>query len=118
MKNLRLAIKIGILVVVMALTSVAIAIVGVRQLGKSNDQLNTLTDMTAGALTTTANARIELLRSLRWEKNAILVHDKAQAAEFAELARHDMDATAELRARLSSLVEAGMSNSEQKALSD
>ncbi len=118
MKNLRLSVKVGILVAVLLLTTVTITVVGVTQLGRLVDQFRALADSTGRQMMVAAEARVELLSSVRAEKNAILVTDKSRAMEFAEEARRSLGRVKELSGELGRLVGANLATSEGKSVLD
>jgi methyl-accepting chemotaxis protein len=118
MKNISLAAKIAILVAVLVLSGGTIAVVGVRQLAKSHDQLQTLIDRDSDAIIMASAIRIELLRAVRSEKNAVLARDKGQAGEWADKTRQAMKRLAQLRADIARLVDASTATREGKALAD
>lgn len=118
MKNLSLAMKIGILVAVLVISSIAITVVGVRQFAEMNDRFEHLIDVDSRALVTAEATRIDVLQSIRAEKNAVLALDAARAAEFADMARNEWKDLATDRAELGRLVGTNLGTREGKALSD
>ena len=118
MKNISMAGKIGILVAVFVLFGGFIAVVGVRQLAKSHDQLQSLVNRDSEALITASAMRIEVLRSLRAEKNAVLARDKGQAGEWADKARQAAQRLNQLRADVARITDANPATREGKALGD
>jgi methyl-accepting chemotaxis protein len=118
MKNISLATKIAILVAVLVVSGGTIAVVGVRQLAKSHDQLQTLVDRDSDAIIMASAMRIELLRAVRSEKNAVLARDKSQAAEWADKARQAERKLNQLRADVARVVDANTATREGKALAD
>jgi methyl-accepting chemotaxis protein len=118
MKNISLAAKITILVAVLVISGGTIAVVGIRQLAKSHDQLQTLVDRDSDAIIMASGMRIELLRAVRSEKNAVLARDKSQSAEWAAKASQAAQKLNQLRADIAHLVDANTASSEGKALAD
>jgi methyl-accepting chemotaxis protein len=117
-KNISLATKIGVLVLVMFLTGAAIAVVGLRQLADANVQMEELVNRTCRALRLANLTCIELLQSVRAEKNAILVTDKSRAIEWADKARQHNLERDQHRKDLAGIVETGQSSREGKALNE
>ena len=118
MKNLRLSVKVGILVAVLLSTTVAITAVGVVQLGRLVEQFRALADTTGRQMILAAEGRVELLAAVRAEKNAILVSDKTQAADFAEQARKRLGRVKEVSGELGKLIGANFGTAEGKAILD
>jgi methyl-accepting chemotaxis protein len=117
-KNLRLSVKVGILVVVLLATTATIAVVGVRQLERLNAQFGVLVDTTSREMTLAAEARVALLAAVRAEKNAILVPEKERATEFAEHAVQELKRLKDRRGDLARLLGANTGTPEGKALLD
>jgi methyl-accepting chemotaxis protein len=115
-KNLSLTAKIGILVGVMMICGAVIAYVGVRQMSRSEDQVENLVDKAGRALVLASAVRVDLLRSIRAEKNAVITPDKAQAAEFADQARKSIAELRQHLGELTRLVGLDLSSREGKAL--
>lgn len=118
MKNISLAAKIGILVGILVLSGGTIAVVGVRQLARSNEQLGIMVDITSPARRLASALRIDLLLAVRAEKNAVLTGDKSRAAEFADTARQRMGTLHEHRAEIARLLDGNPATREGKALAD
>ncbi len=118
MKNLSLATKIGILVAVLVISSVAITVVGVRQFAQMDDRFEHLIDVDSRALVTAEATRIDVLQAIRAEKNAVLSMDAARAGEFADAARNEWKDLAADRTDLAKLVGTNLGTREGKALSD
>jgi len=115
-KNLSLATKIGILVGVLVICGALIAYVGARQMSRSEDQLENLIDNAGRALVLASEVRVDLLGSIRAEKNAVITPDKAQAKEFADQARKSIAALRQHLGELTRLVGLDLSSREGKAL--
>ncbi len=116
MKNLSLATKIGILVGVLVICGAVIAFVGARQMSRSEDQLEYLIDNAGRALVLASAVRVDLLGSIRAEKNAVITPDKARATEFADQARKSIAELRQRLAELTRLVGMDLSSREGKAL--
>src|SRR5262245_3652146 len=108
----------SILVAVMILTGAAIAIVGLRQRAQMDERFAHLVSIDSQAIVTAQLARIDLLQSVRAEKNAVLSIDKNRAREFADRARQELKEMAQDRAALTRLVDAGPGTPAGKALVD
>lgn len=118
MKNFSLFAKIAILVAVLALSTAIVAFVGLRQLARTQARLETLVNSASRSARLASMVRVELLRSIRAEKNAVLVGDKARAAEFAEGARQALARLEKQLGELQTLVEANPATPEGRALLD
>lgn len=116
MKNLRLSVKMGILVAVLLLTTATIAGVGVRQLWRLVDQFRALAESTGREMILAAEGRVELLSAVRAEKNATLSEDKAQAAEFAEQGRRHLTRLQAVQDELVKLTGFALSGTEGKSV--
>ncbi len=116
MKNLSIAVKMGILVAVLLATAVTIAAVGVTQLAHLDTRFEHMVDTTVRAMRLSGDARVELLAAVRAEKNAVLVPEKSRALDFAALARTHLDQVKELRTELAKLVGANVATAEGKAM--
>ena len=117
-KNLTLSVKITILVAVLLTTVLIVAVVGVVQLLRLNARFDQVANTTSKAVWLSGDGRIELLTAVRNEKNALLVPDKAQAAEFADQARRAVDQVKQISAELESIVGINASTPEGRALSE
>ncbi|MGH7177908.1 MAG: methyl-accepting chemotaxis protein, partial [Tepidisphaeraceae bacterium] len=118
MRNLRLSVKIGVLVAVLLSTIVVVAIVGVVQLTDLDARFEHMVNTTGQAIQLSGDGRIELLTAIRNEKNAILAPDKAQAAEFADHARQSLKRLKEISSELEALVGVNLATPEGKATSE
>jgi methyl-accepting chemotaxis protein len=110
MKNVSLKTKIAILVGVLIATVLAVGLVGVLELGRTNERMRQLVDQNGRAVTAAARIRELLLSAIRAEKNAVLARDDAIADRFAKEAQESarqIDASAPELRRLVSAVEAG-----------
>ncbi len=117
MKNLPLAAKMTIMVVVLLATTVTLAVAGLRQLTnltRFESMVNTLIDET----TLASQARRAFLLAVRAEKNAVLAEDKTRASEFADRARTDLSQAKGFRDELAKLIGANTAAPEGKPLSD
>ncbi len=118
MKNLRLSVKVGILVAVLLATTVAITVVGVAQLGRLVDQFRLLADTVGPQMFLAGEARVLLLAAVRAEKNAVLVTEKERATEFADEARRSLGRLKEVCGELAKLAGANIATPEGKAIMD
>ncbi len=116
MKNLSLFTKIGILVFVLAASSGTIAVVGLRQLATVHEQLKSLVDRTSEAIMLAGATRVDLLRSLRAEKNAVLATSQSEAREWADRARESTEQRKRHSAELAGLVDESLGTAEGKAI--
>jgi methyl-accepting chemotaxis protein len=116
-KNFRLSVQVGILVAVLLLTTLAVAVVGVIQLSRLDSKFDAMVNETGRALRLASAANVEMLASVRAEKNAILADQKAPAIEFADIARQHRDRFKQLSAELSAHV-GGASGTEGKTVAD
>jgi len=117
-KNLSLATKIGILVAVLVIAGGVITFVGGRQAALMNARFGHLIDVDSRALIAAEEARIDLLQSIRAEKNCVLAFDAARASEFADEARTNWKELMADCAELSRLLGTNFATREGKALSD
>jgi methyl-accepting chemotaxis protein len=102
-KNLSMAMKMGILVVLLLATALTIAAVSVRELSHLTTQFGVAVNTTGRQMLLAEECRVALLAAVRAEKNAVLVSDKAQAAEFAKLARENLQKANTLRDEMASV---------------
>lgn len=84
MNRISLKGKIAILVGILAATILAVAIVGGRQLARTNAEIQNLVNVTNRAMDTASQLRIALLGAIRAEKNAVLSPDDLRTAQFAQ----------------------------------
>ncbi len=117
MKNLPLAAKMTIMVLILLATTVTLAVTGLKQLS-SLARFGSLVDQTIEETALAAMARRDFLLAVRAEKNAVLIEDKARASEFADTARKSLSSVKESRDGLRKLLGADAGKSEGKALSD
>ncbi|MEW6251751.1 MAG: methyl-accepting chemotaxis protein [Planctomycetota bacterium] len=118
MRNIPLSLKIGLLVAVFVLTGGTIAVVGVRQLARAHDTLGILIDQISPARRMASATSISLLRAVRAEKNAVLVQDKAKAAEHVEQVRQAMADLTQTRGELRDLIDRHFGSTEMQALTE
>jgi hypothetical protein len=118
MKNISLFAKITILVAVLAVSCGIVAFVGVRQLARAHERLEVIVNDASRSARLASMVRVELLRSIRAEKNAVMVEDKVKATEFADHARQALVRLDKELAELQSIVEANPATPEGKALLD
>jgi methyl-accepting chemotaxis protein len=117
-KNLRLSVKVGILVAVLLATVLIVALVGVVQLARLQARFDRVVNTTARAVQLSGDGRIELLTVVRSEKNAILVPDKTQASEFADQAHQSLARVKEIVSELEVLTGVDVATPEGKAMSE
>jgi methyl-accepting chemotaxis protein len=117
-KNLKLSVKVAVLVAVLLTTVLIVAVVGVVQLSRLDARFDQVANTTSKAVWLSGDGRIEMLTAVRGEKNAMLVSDKAQAAEFADQARQAVDRLKELSSELEAIVGANPSSPEGRAVSE
>jgi methyl-accepting chemotaxis protein len=118
MKHLSLSIKVALLVAVLLVTVLIVAIVGVVELTRLDARFDQLANTTGKAVHLSGDGRIELLTAIRGEKNAILLPDKARAAEFADQAKQSVNNLKEITGQLESLVGINVATPEGKAVSE
>lgn len=118
MKNLKLSVKVAILVAVLLATVLVVAVVGVVELSRLDARFDQVANTTSKAVWLSGDGRIELLTAVRGEKNAMLVPDKAQAAEFADGARQAINRLKEISSELEAIVGANPSTPEGRAVSE
>jgi methyl-accepting chemotaxis protein len=117
-KNLKLSVKVAILIAVLLATALIVAVVGVVQLSRLDARFDQMANTTSRALWLSGDGRIELLSAVRGEKNAILIPDKAQAAEFADQARQAVNHLEEITSELESVIGVNASTPEGRAVSE
>lgn len=84
MNRISLKTKLGILTGILTATIIAVAVVGGRQMARTNAEIQDLVNVTNRAAETTSQMRIALLRAIRAEKNAVLSPDDAQSSRFSQ----------------------------------
>jgi methyl-accepting chemotaxis protein len=117
-KNLKLSVKVAILVAVLLITVAVVAVVGVVQLTRLDARFDQMANTTSRAVWLSGDARIELLTVVRNEKNAILTTDKIKATEFAEQARQGIARLKEISNQMESLVGSNTGSPEGRAISE
>jgi methyl-accepting chemotaxis protein len=117
-RNVSLTSKIGVLVAVLVISGGAIAIVGARQVADLDERFERVVDQSCRAIILAEAARVDLLQSIRAEKNAVLVVSKERAAAFAETAREERKELKINSQELGRLIGTGLTSREGKAYSD
>jgi methyl-accepting chemotaxis protein len=117
-KNLKLSMKVGLLVVVLLATALIIGAVGVVQLTRLDGQFTRVVDTTGREIMLAYDCRVALLNSLRAAKNAIIDPDKAKAAEFGHSALENFKQAQDLQAKLVGIAGTNPGTKEGKALLD
>lgn len=84
MGNISVRTKMAILVGIMAAATLIVAIVGSVQLRHTNIQMQELVNVTNRTVDLASQVRVELLSSIRSEKNAVLSPDEDRSASFAK----------------------------------
>src|SRR6185436_7500850 len=87
--------KISLLVAILLATTLFVAVVGIRQL----ERLRTMDSQ----LMLASDCRVNLLRALRAEKNAIIMSDKARAEEYKKMAEKALADARESNRQLAAL---------------
>lgn len=105
MKHLRLRTKIGIVIAVLVVTAAIIAVVGLHQLGVINDRLQHVIEVTFREVGLCDQIRLNLLESIRAQKNAVLSDSDEKSHKFADEAAQKMALANTLRQELSPLIE-------------
>jgi methyl-accepting chemotaxis protein len=118
MRNLKLSMKVGLLVTVLLATILVVAVVGVVQLSQLDARFESLVKTTSRAIQLTGDGQSQLLMTIRAEKNAILVPDRAHAADSAEQAKKSLAAVKEIVDQLEGLVGVNAATPESKAVSE
>lgn len=118
MNRLSLKSKIWILVGILAGTVVAVAAVGGRQLSRTNAEVQQLVNVTSRATDLTSRLRIELLRAIRAEKNAVLTPEDARAVEFVQDAKARREEIDKLLPQLQGLLASEANSSERQQLEE
>jgi methyl-accepting chemotaxis protein len=114
----RLRTKIGIVIAVLAATAVAIAAVGIHQLGTVNSQLQNLVEVTAREIDLCERMRLELLQAIRAEKNSILSVKDEDSREHAEEAAKAAAAVNRYRQELSRMLDQHASSESRANLAE
>ena len=118
MRNLRVSARIRLLVAVLLATSLVVGAVGVVQLTLLEERFERMANTTSKAVWLTGDGRIELLMTIRAEKNAILMRDKTRAEEFAAEGRQSGSRLQQIRSELESLVGVNVATPEGRAMSE
>jgi len=117
-RNLSLALKIGVLVSVLVVAGAAIAVVGTHQASEMDERFERLVGQSSRAIVLAEAARVDLLQSIRAEKNAVLVVNKDQAVRFAEHARQERKELKQGCQELARLIDMGPASREGKTLAE
>src|ERR1043166_3056760 len=117
-KNMSLAVKVGILVAVLLATALSITSVSLMQLASLDARFDSMAATTIPKMTLASQVRRELLLAIRAEKNAILVREKTRALEFSDEARTHLKNSNTLRGELTKLIGNNFATPEGKALSE
>lgn len=91
MKNLKFSYKMAIMIGLLALTAGAITVAAVTRLGALNSEVRRLVEVSAKSVQTAEEIRIDLLESLRYERNAVISSEDAEAKKFVDMARQAND---------------------------
>ena len=118
MQHLRLRTKIGLVIGVLVLTALLIAAVGILQLRALNSRLQTLVDVTVQEQTLAFQMQLDLLRSVRAQKNCIISVKDDESRAFADQARKYMEAVSHSRTELKALIDQHGTPEEKEALAD
>src|SRR5262245_7634391 len=102
----------------MFITGAVIATVGLRQLADAHEELDKLVNRTSKALRLANLTRINLLMSIRAEKNSVLEFDKAKAKDWAERANKSKQESEQNKKELSTYVDTSLGTREGKAFDE
>jgi methyl-accepting chemotaxis protein len=114
MRNMSVKVKISILVAILAATTLAVAVVGALQLGRTNAQMQDLVNVTNRSIELASQVRIELLGAIRYEKNAVIAPEDERSAAFAKLAQERSAQLDLLLPQLQSLLATSMDSNERQ----
>lgn len=117
MKNLSISAKMAVLVAILLGTTGALTVTGLVQLA-GLAQFQSAVATTVDQSTRAQQLRREFLLAVRAEKNAVLVPDKARAAEFADSARTHLKNAKGFRDDLAKLIGYNVASAESKGLED
>lgn len=118
MKNLRIGVKLGLVIGVLLLTAVAIAAVGLVQLRLLNQQIQGMVEVTAQQLDLMTRLRVRMMEAIRYEKNSILSTDDSESKQFAERANQAWNEVEEYRRKLMTALLLDDSPEEEKLMVD
>ncbi len=91
MKNLGIGWKIGVLMLVVLVTDVFRAIMGLNQVSRVNEHIQQLVDVLVRNVELVNQIKNHVVNSLRMEKNSVIAPRAEESATFAALARKDLD---------------------------
>jgi methyl-accepting chemotaxis protein len=118
MQHLRLRTKIGLIIIVLVVTALLIAAVGIVQLQGLNARLQTLVDVNVQQQNLGAQVQLDLLRAVRAQKNSIISVKDDESRAFADLARKFTEAVGRSRSDLKKLIDQHGTAEEKEALAD
>jgi methyl-accepting chemotaxis protein len=116
MNRLRLRAKIGLVIAVLVATAIGIAAVGYYQLGRVNDRVKAMIDVTAQAYHLSEMTQRDVQRSRRFETRAILSTDDEESKTFVERSAQLSRDVDQHRSQLSALLDPDPASEERRLL--
>ena len=118
MNNLRLRTKLGLLVGLLAATTVIVAAVGYYQLAAVNDRLRHMVEVTFQAVHQCSQLRLDLLTMRRNELDSVVAVEDKPCAAYADKARQAGRDVEEDRQKLAALLKENASAEDDQTLQD
>ena len=118
MNNLRLRTKLGLLVGLLAATTVIVAAVGYYQLTAVNDRLRHMVEVTSRAAHQCSQLRLGLLTMRRYELDSVVEVEDKPCAAYADKARQSSRDVDDDRQQLAALVKQNASAEDDQTLQD
>jgi methyl-accepting chemotaxis protein len=103
-KNLSFTAKVGLLVAVVLLTTVVVAVAGIRQIRVLEGRFKEFEKDVLTAVALSGDGQIALLEAIRAEKSAVITTDKVRAEAFAQTARTYTKTVREVVAKLEQMI--------------
>src|SRR5262245_44432902 len=118
MQHLRLWIKMAIVIGLLVVTALVITIVSIVQLHTLNDRIQGVIDVTVKQQNLAAEIGLDVLQTIRAQKNSIISTTDAESKQFADDARKYVEAVNQSRTELRKSLEQHGSAEEKQAFAD
>jgi methyl-accepting chemotaxis protein len=116
MKNLRLRVKLGLIIGILVLSVVAVALTGYLELGSLSGRVEQMVEQTSQAAYLTGDIWSSVQRARRFEFRAVLSTDAAEDKNFADQAHEISKQVDEAYPQLSALVDSNLKSPDRQNL--
>jgi methyl-accepting chemotaxis protein len=115
---MRLRTKIAIVIGVLIVTALLIAGVGIAELYAADSQVRRLVEVTARKVYSCVNMRLEVFRSTRAQKNAVISPDDEESRRFIDESNQALGRANQSRLELVQLIDASSDRDEKRSLEE